>query len=98
MVITSFKLIPFANKLISLNVLSSGGMTYLPTTNSSKVFNVNYFYNTRSEIRYVFKNPSMFRIFNLPSFSKISLIELIPGNGIQYIRSSGTVGKMVKKD
>jgi len=34
----------------------------------------------------------------LPRLSKISLLELFPGRGVQYIRSAGSRGKLIKFD
>lgn len=35
---------------------------------------------------------------SLPRLSKLSLLELYPGKGVQYIRSAGSKGKLVKFD
>lgn len=96
--ISTFKIIPFQNKLISLNIISSGGVTYLPTSGISKMFQFNYFFNIKSKMRGILNKPTMFLLFNIASFSKISLLELLPGSGIKFIRSSGSVGKIIKKD
>ena len=49
-------------------------------------------------MRGILNKPTMFLLFNIASFSKISLLELLPGSGIKFIRSSGSVGKIIKKD
>lgn len=43
-------------------------------------------------------NPHQFLIMTIKRLSKISLVELYPGLGIQYIRSSGCFGKLIKFD
>ena len=37
--VTTFKLIPLQNKLVSLTFFASGGISYLPTTDHFKIFN-----------------------------------------------------------
>jgi hypothetical protein len=96
--VSTFKLIPFQNKLVSLSFLASGGFSYLPTTDYFKLFGFSYFPATSVKIKTFFKNPTSFLIIYVQRLSKISLIELYPGSGIQYARSSGTFAKLIKTD
>lgn len=98
LLITTLKLIPFQNKLITLSFLASGGITYLPATDSMKIFNFIYFPINKSsrKIKNLFLNPTLFLILQVKRLSKISLLELFPGNGIKFIRSSGSYGKLIK--
>lgn len=41
--ISTFRLIPFQNKLVALAFTSSGGISYLPAPDSFKVFSLLYF-------------------------------------------------------
>jgi len=100
MMITTFKLIPFQNKLVALAFTASGGMTYIPTTGNYKVFEILY-YSTRSKnpkTQEFWRSPKLFLLFAIPRLSKTSLLELFPGAGIKYIRSSGSAGKILSFD
>jgi large subunit ribosomal protein L2 len=44
------------------------------------------------------KDPSLFLIYKIKRLSKVSLLELFPGSGIQYARSSGSYAKLIKLD
>ena len=94
--VTTFKLIPFQNKLVSLSFLSSGGISYLPTTDHFKIFNFTYFPAQSLKLKQFLNNPSLFLLVYVQRLSKISLIELYPGAGIQYARSSGTSARLIK--
>lgn len=96
--VSTFKIIPFQNKLLSLNILSSGGVSYLPTTQYTKLLSFNYFFPTNRKLKSFLPNPNLFLLFFLKRLSRISLLELFPGSGVKYIRSSGTVGKLIKTD
>lgn len=94
--ISTFYLIPFQNKLLALCFLSNGAVTYLQTTNSFKVFSFFKFFDKKN--RYVLKriNSLIFILINIKLFSRISLLELYPGSGVQYARSSGVFAKFIK--
>lgn len=96
--ITTFKLIPFQNKLISLSFLASGGVTYLPATDLFKVFGFIYFSPKLTSLNSYLIEPSIFLLFSIKRLSKVSLLELFPGAGIQYARSSGTFARLIKLD
>jgi large subunit ribosomal protein L2 len=101
--ISTFRITPFSNKLLSLAIFASGGCTYLPTTDhpqALKVFNLTSLKSARwtnairpySRVR----NPNYTFIHVTKPFTKVSNIELIPGKGVQYVRSSGTFAKIIK--
>ena len=97
-VITTFKLIPFQNKLVSLSFLASGGVTYLPATDLFKIFGFIYFSPKLTSLNSYLTEPSLFLLFSIKRLSKVSLLELFPGAGIQYARSSGTFARLIKLD
>jgi len=96
--ITTFKLIPFQNKLVSLSFLASGGVTYLPVTDLFKIFDFLYFSPKRNSLKPYLPEPSLFLLYSIKRLSKVSLLELFPGAGIQYVRSSGTCARLIKMD
>lgn len=98
--ISTFRLIPFQNKLVALAFTSSGGMNYIPTTENYKIFDLLYHalkFRT-SKTQEFWKNPTLFLLFAIKRLSPVSLLELFPGAGIKYIRSSGSAGKLVNFD
>ena len=97
-IVTAFRLIPFQNKLLSLSFIASGGITYLPTTDLYKIFNFTYFSPKSRRMSAYLKDPSLFLIYKIKRLSKVSLLELFPGSGIQYARSSGSYAKLIKLD
>lgn len=46
----------------------------------------------------LFPNPTFYFIYQLKNNLKVSLLELIPGKGAQYARSSGTKAHLIKID
>lgn len=97
-VVTTFRLIPFQNKLVSLSFLACGGFTYLQATDRFKIFSFNYFPCKSKRLQGYLPDPSLFILNFVKRLSKVSLIELYPGSGIQYVRSSGTFARLVKVD
>jgi len=107
--IASIVMVPFSNKLISLLFLSSGSVSYVPSTINHRLFLMTRFYSSLIKLKKR-KNSlfvpsgfsdikSIFHILkDLPRNVPISLIELTPGKGVQYVRSSGTSAKMSKRD
>ena len=94
--VTTFKLIPFQNKLVALSFLASGGISYLPATDHFKIFNFTYFPTQNFKLKPFFSNPTLFLLVYVQRLAKVSLLELYPGAGIQYARSSGTFARLVK--
>ena len=98
--VSTFKLIPFQNKLVALAFTSSGGISYLPAPDSYKIFSLLYFpIRFRSaQLEDFWRNPTLFLLFRIKRLSQVSLLELFPGAGIKYIRSSGSTGKLISFD
>ena len=82
---------------------------YLNTTSNSKLFLLQRFYTfSKIKLNYYFSlknlnqnlpiHQNFFTISQLPKNKPISLIELFPNKGIQYIRSAGSYGKISKMD
>mgnify|MGYP003843831109 CR=1 FL=1 len=98
--ISTFRLIPFQNKLVSLLFFSSGSVTYLQAPESFKIFSFIYFpvKSRSSSIKKLYNNPSLFLLAYIKRLSRVSLVELYPGSGIQYVRSAGTSARLTKID
>ena len=96
--VTSFKLIPFENKLVALMFSATGSFSYIPLPENSKLFKILHFPVFNPNIRVNFKEPVFFILYYLRKLVTVSLLELYPGYGIQYARSSGTAAKMLKID
>ena len=96
--VSTFYLIPFQNKLVSLCFLSTGGVVYLQSTTKFKLFSfVTFPYLMRGVKNVPFK-ATLFLLMYVKLLSRVSLIELYPGSGVQYIRSSGTFARFIKID
>lgn len=95
--VSTFFLIPFQNKLVSLCFLSTGSITYLQSTNTFKNFSVLtspcFFLKS---IRREYTKPSISVILRIKLLSRISLVELYPGSGAQYARSSGVSARLIR--
>lgn len=94
--ISTFNLVPYRNNLLSLVFFASGGVSYLPATNFSKMLDFVYFPTKSRSLRKYLPNPSFFCIHHLKPLSKVSSLELYPGAGAQYARSAGTSAKILK--
>ena len=99
--ISTFKLTPFSNKLLTLVVLPSGGSTYLPSTDVTKVFSLCSFKKrgTRfNKARFKLQPFLVTFLYAVKTFQKISNLEVIPGCGMQYVRSAGCFARITKFD
>jgi hypothetical protein len=96
--VTTFKLIPLQNKLVALSFLASGGISYLPATDHFKIFGFTYFPTQNTKLKSFLNSPTLFLLVYVQRLAKVSLIELYPGAGIQYARSSGTFARLIKID
>jgi len=94
--ISTFTLVPFRNNLLSLVLLASGGVTYLPANSFSKIFSFAYYPIRNPRIRRFFRDPSFFFLYHFKQLTKVSSLELFPGSGAQYARSAGTTAKILK--
>ena len=102
--ISSFFFDKITTKLLSVIILSSGTITYINTTTYHKLLTFNKFLSPKTHKSLFF----YFLYFNIcyvngiliffKKFKYISLIELFPYKGIQYIRSSGTCGLFLRLD
>ena len=95
--ISQFQFIPFKNKLLSLIHFSNGSLSYFITTENHKLFS--FFYLNKNKRFGNFFDNNLFRLLiQLKVTAKVSLLEISPGKGSQYCRSSGTFGKIIKFD
>lgn len=94
--ISNFTIIPFENKFLALLVTYPNGLTYLQLTESMPLFKMLYFPIANPRIRYYFRKPFFCFFYNIKRLLKVCLLELIPGLGIQYVRSPGTSAKILK--
>ena len=62
------------------------------------MFGFNYFRMQRASSRDFTPQPNLFLLGHINRLSRISLLELFPGAGIKYVRSSGSVAKLIKVD
>ena len=97
LLIVTFKLTPFYNKILTLTFLPSGGIAYLPTPARHPLFSLIYF-KTPSSPWFSRKYTYLTFISLIQRHKKISNFELYPGQGIQYARSAGTWGKITTRD
>lgn len=94
--ISTFKLTPRNFKLLGLIVLSCGSHFYSSVTNKHRVLNFIYFKPIRHlRIDYL-QRPTVFKLYHVRRLSKVSMLELAPGQGIQYAVSSGCFAKIIK--
>ena len=93
-----FKLIPFQNKLTALIFLGSGGATYLPATSRFRMLT---FMRIRGRYFKAHKALALPRaimglLTHVKLLSKVSLLELYPGQGVQYVRSGGVCARLTR--
>jgi ribosomal protein L2 len=107
--IASINIVPHTHNIISLIFSSTGSISYIPTNFSHTLFSLTRMYKLNTNIlklrnrlflesRFSFITQSIFLVKQLPRNQKICLLELIPGDGIKYIRSPGTSGHLLKLD
>jgi len=107
--VSGFLLRPKTNRLISLLFLSTGSVSYVPSTTKHTMFRLtqlrsSFSYNTQlvqqlclSE-RHVLIDQSFSLIKHLPKNQPVSLLEIVPNSGVQYARSTGVSARIVKMD
>ena len=93
------------HRLVSVIFLSSGAVSHLLTTSQHKLFTLNQLFSSFSKTERCLKGysiPSLIRciglIMYLPKNKAISSLELLPCKGIQYVRSTGVFGIVLKMD
>ena len=96
-IITSFKFLPFKNKLLSLIYFANGAVTYYLTTNMHILFSYIYF-NKYKKLKKIKLKNTYLMLFQIKKLSFVSCMEILPGRGAQYCRSSGTKSKIIKFD
>ena len=99
---------PLKLKLYSLVISSSGSMLYVHSSYNHNLFTVSKLYSTFSK-QYTSKKYSylskfikipqlFFLILQLPKHKFVSLLETLPGKGVQYVKSSGSKAIINKVD
>jgi ribosomal protein L2 len=89
--------------------LSSGSATFIQTSANHEILRLTklksifskktHFFGKIVYIKpYITISESFFIVKNLPKNKPVSLLELLPGNGIQYTRSTGSKATIVKID
>jgi len=107
--VAGFYLVPFYNKLISLVFLSSGSALHLVSTSKQELFSLTRLYRNSKYLNthylrlknlseHVLIRQGFFLIAQLTKNKPVSLLELLPEKGIQYIRSTGSRGTILKMD
>lgn len=95
--IASFQFIPFKNKLLSLIYYANGSFTYYLNNENHKLFSFLY-YNFSKKLKKIKIKNTILMLFQLKKLSFVSCLELLPGKGAQYTRSSGTKARIIKFD
>ncbi len=95
--ISSFNFVPFKNKLLNLVIYSNGSYAYYLTTDNHQLFSFIYF-NFYKNLKKVKLKSTFFMLFQIKKLSFVSCLELSPGKGSQYSRSSGTKSRIIKFD
>ena len=95
--ISSFNFIPFKNKLTSLIIFSNGVFAYYLTTENYKLFSFIYF-NLHKNLKKIKLKSTFFMLFQIKKLSFVSCLEIVPGKGAQYSRSSGSKSRIIKFD
>nr|YP_010049547.1 ribosomal protein L2 [Strombidium cf. sulcatum]QPL15952.1 ribosomal protein L2 [Strombidium cf. sulcatum] len=101
--------IPFINKLVSIIFTSTGSVSYLISTKDHRLFmlttfkpilyNFSKFYNHYTRLYPTYHISQVFKIVRqLPKNKPVCLIEQFPLDGVKYIRSPGSKGKILKMD
>lgn len=107
--ISSFILVPFSHKLISLVMSSAGAITYVQTSTSHELFKYITMYSLlgrKNKLNLLKSRTSLkntvyqlfFVLTQLPKNQPVCLIELKPRKGIQYARSTGVHAVILKMD
>lgn len=97
--ILAFQFLPFKNKVLSLIFFNNGSFSYYLATESHKLFS--YFYATPIKTKKLKKyklKTIFFMLFQIKKLSFVSCLELTPGLGAQYIRSTGVKGRLLRLD
>ncbi len=108
--IANFFTVTFKHKVFSLVIASSGQIFYSYSTLNHTLFLVSKLYgtlhkNTKTFLKnfgylskYVYIPQLFFMIFQLPKNKFVTLLEIVPGKGTQYVKSSGSKATIKKID
>lgn len=97
--ISSFQFIPFKNKLLSLVFFSNGSYTYYLSAENHGLFSFMYYNPLKKRMQVKMGlNSTLLMLFQIKKLSFVSCLELVPGKGAQYTRSSGTKSRISKFD
>lgn len=95
-VLGTFQFVPYRNKLLSLIFFANGSVNYVITTEFQKLFSYTL-WGLRKIKNYKIKRLSGM-LAHFKRLTYVSLLEIYPGNGSQYCRSSGTSSRIIKFD
>lgn len=95
--IASFSFIPLKNRLITLVFFNNGSASYFLSTDLHALFS---FFCTRipKKLKKFKLKPVYLMLFQIKKLTHISLLELIPGQPSQYVRSPGTKARLIAFD
>ena len=94
--IVNFLILPYLNKLVSLVFYITGGFSFLQIPTNLTLFSFQYFKPLSSSLDNIFTTPLFFKLKSLKVMSRISLLATSPGAKIQYIKSSGCYGVLMR--
>jgi ribosomal protein L2 len=104
LIISTFKVVPFSNKILTLAVFPTGGLAYLPALDTQKIFDITFFrtyflsYMPSACMKNLKSKTCMTLIATVRQYRRISNFELWPGKGIQYARSAWSWGKVTNRN
>lgn len=98
LLVSTFRLTPLANKMLTLVLLPSGGFCYLPSVTRHSVFGFTHFHFVGAPVWYNSARSSLTLVGLAQGYRKVSNFEIFPGKGIQYARSAGSWGRITNKD
>jgi len=93
--ISSFQILPFKNKLLSLIFFANGAITYHITTRHQRIFSF-WYLNYYKKLRKFLRRTNFAPLAKIKKLTYVSMIEIFPGKGSQYCRSSGTSARLFK--
>lgn len=96
--VSTLRVTPFSSKLLALVVFPSGAHSFLPALDSTKMFSLLSLRGKKGAYTTSRKNIHFAIAHLTKAFRKVSNLELMPGRGIQYVRSAGTFAKITKFD
>ncbi len=96
-IISTFNFIPFKNKILSLIFFSNGSICYYLAFEQFKLFSIFFFNNDKKFKKLTFIKIHLMLI-QIKKLSLVSCLELTPGSGSKYAKSSGVKAKIIKFD